>query len=278
MCFDKQTRFKEIKRLFPTAHLEMAAHPEKAWLYCQKPETRLPDGRRGCSSTGPKQRGGPNPWAALRDRIRTGASWDVLTDEFVELYARYESGMRKLYEQHLTYDKLKPIERVVILFGPPDTGKSFTVESFIGGRPHFRCVHGKWFDGYAYERILWIDDFQPLQFMRSHLLQLLGEGHFRAEIKGGMVTVHVEEIYITSNFPPETWYPEKEESLQLERSHALYRRARVGRCDKPTELNPTPEAVVWIESVGNTGPTLSEEQRKKRTASIMDFVVSTAKK
>jgi len=95
-----------------------------------------------------------------------------------------------------------------------------------------------------------------------------------------MTTVHVEEIYITSNYAPETWYPEKDDELRIERSHAFYRRAHVGLCAKPIDLNGTihyPD-VDWIKSVGNTGPTLSDDVRKKRTQSIMDFVVSTAKK
>lgn len=82
---------------------------------------------------------------------------------------------------------------------------------------------------------------------RSELLQLLEMGRCRMQIKGGMVYVTFREIYITSNWEPKEWFPEKDKHLKEERSEALYRRCQI--------YNVTREGVTevdWIGMAGNT--------------------------
>lgn len=155
-------------------------------------------------------------------------------------------------------DGRRRIKRCVIFWGPPGTGKSSSVNKLIGRRSHFRMANGKWFDGYAYERILWMDDFHPGQVNRAMLLQLMESGHFRAEVKGGMTMIHIDELYITSNWDPQEWFPEENKDMMRERGQAVIRRAEVFHVFKDGGLEITP--------VGNTITTGVPQSVTKRIA------------
>lgn len=250
---DKPIRFKTVKEWFPTAHIEVARSIKQAFAYCQKEETRRVGGLRGHSDAEPSY-GGGGGWHAYKESCKRGLSWWDITDEHVDLYAKHEGGCRKLYERFRQFDA-KPIKLVVILFGPPGLGKSSTVEAAIGGREHFRMAHGKWWDGYAYEKIVWIDDFHPGSISRAGLLQLMELGDFRMEVKGGTCRVNIEELYITSNWHPEEWFPEKDDSMMKERAQAVIRRAEVKHVTEDG-------AVTVTASLGNTTlEKLAEQQQ-----------------
>lgn len=234
--FETQKRFGFLKRQFPTAHVEMARDSNRAYEYSKKEESRKPDGRRGASASPPAKAGG-NVWEQARTRASNGASWDELTSEFIQLFCTKPGGLRQLYERYRRYDSLKPLERCVIVYGPPGTGKSTTVRNLIGGRSHFQLANGKWADGYNYEDILWIDDMEPSMIKRATLLQLMETGHFPMEVKGGFTTVHVKEIYITSNWDPRQWFPEKDKEMEAERGDAVLRRAEVYMTSKQGDVS-----------------------------------------
>lgn len=133
--------------------------------------------------------------------------------------------------------------------------------------PHFRLAHGKWFDGYQYEETLWIDDFAPNQMTRAHLLQLMETGHFPAEVKGGMVMVHIKYLFITSNWDPVKWYPEKDEQLMLERGQAVMRRATVFKTEHDTDVS-------CIEADSNT---IVSASKKTQSSILTHFKIGEAK-
>ena len=63
-----------------------------------------------------------------------------------------------------------------------------------------------WFDGYAGEKTLLLDELRG-NIKLSYLLQILDPYPLKVEIKGGTVNAEWERVFITTNTPPEKWYP-----------------------------------------------------------------------
>lgn len=278
---EKQKTFAWWKRALPTSHLTVAASPSRSYTYCQKEASRIdgPAGQCGCE---PTSGGIKSSWEQLKEDARRGTDIASLQDRHVGLWAQYPGGFLRVVERFRSEaqtstdrggdggtgdDKRRVL--ATIYYGPPGTGKSYTVRSIIAGRPHFRVAIGKWFDGYEFERILWIDDFQPGMLQRNVLLNLLDEGDLRVEVKGGTVRVQVDEVYITSNYTITEWFPEKNKKdglteLARERADALRRRADiwfVGRGEMQLE-----SAADRITMSGNTVPDMVKSNQEKLMA------------
>lgn len=65
-----------------------------------------------------------------------------------------------------------------------------------------------WWDGYNGQKNLLIDDFYGW-IKYGHLLNILDGYPLRLEIKGSFTIAKYTKVFITSNVPPEEWYPSK---------------------------------------------------------------------
>jgi len=113
---------------------------------------------------------------------------------------------------------IEPIERevrVIVLIGPPGTGKShYCWEK----HPNlFSKSSGQWWDGYNGEETILLDDFYG-DYDYPELLKVLDRYKYRVPIKGAFVGARWTTVYITSNQEPERWYK------QYKRIDALNRR------------------------------------------------------
>lgn len=77
----------------------------------------------------------------------------------------------------------------------------------------------KWFDGYAGEEAILIDDYRgdaPISF----ILKLLDIYPLRLPVKGEFIPIRAKTIYITSNVCPQLWHSCSKEAL-LRRMHHI---------------------------------------------------------
>lgn len=206
--------FSTMKKALPRAHIEMTKHPHFAWDYCHKEESRQPGkcithGERPMPKTaGLKQ----NQWKAYQT-YAADHTWLECFDNWPELVHK-QGAMRSIFERKFNPNEV--IEKQVTCFwGPPGSGKTMSVLRLIDKEPYFRSNNGKWFDGYAYEDVLFLDDFgsPSNKLPRNLLLQLLDRGTVRMEVKGGSTLVRASRIYITSNYSPNEWYEQEEKKL-----------------------------------------------------------------
>lgn len=132
------------------------------------------------------------------------------------VFVRHARGLRDLYFTiaQRKYKTQFRFPRVSVYWGAPGTGKTFSAFSeapddcFILRRGNT----GVWFDGYAGEKILIIDDFKGwIQFQQ--LLVILDRYPLSCEIKGGHVWAGWERVIITSNYPPDQWYDYEKNNL-----------------------------------------------------------------
>lgn len=259
--FEKQMHFSTLKGWLPRSHLEMARDPVAAYNYCCKDATCADPASR-CKSIEPPKGQTSGLKSTMWEQYKAFAAendWKACLSAFTPLRVHI-GAMRSIYEDKLVMDRT--LEKQCICFwGPPGTGKSLTVTTLLEGKEYFRAFSGKWFDGYAYEPNLWIDDMQPKSFNRSFLLQLCDRGVVQAEIKGGTVRLVASTIYITSNYHPSTW---------VDRSDAMLRRLQIyhvreGKVEK--------EDSSWIGSTGgNTIPPVALSNQR----TLIQMLTSTA--
>jgi len=226
--FTNPRAFTSMQKLFPGCHLEMAKDPSKAYDYCSKEDSwtgRVRIKSADCPPTAEENKGGlkQEVWKKFLT-FAEQHTWDECIDAFPSLWAREEPGMRKHYERLHILKKVVPKKEVFVFWGPPGTGKSTSVKAQLNTE-YFQLMDGKWWDGYNYEDTVFIDDFQPGQMSRASLLRLMDPGAARMEVKGGTCNVIAHKIYITSNWSPDEWYPEKDKDNQYDRAVAIWRRA-----------------------------------------------------
>jgi len=221
--FKSNKRFKAIKGRVATAHLELARNAVNAWEYCSKPET----------ATGGKQGRGPKPvksdgkgtskWATFQE-FAVDHEWEECLSTWPELRVN-EAVMRRIYDDVHPREQLAE-PRIYILFGPSGTGKSSTAITLFKGRKYYRHTGTQWFDGYAGQTAVLLDDFHPGQMTRSFLLNLMDSPNgFMGQVKGGWVKVSWDTLIITTQYPIKDWYKGHDEESDL--AFAFYRRAEV---------------------------------------------------
>lgn len=87
-----------------------------------------------------------------------------------------------------------------------DEGKTGWVDRRHPGR--YEKPSNKWWDGYAGEKVVLIDDPTPAwaPHLMGYVKQWVQEKPFIGEIKGGARSIRFEQIYICANFPPDEYF------------------------------------------------------------------------
>lgn len=120
---------------------------------------------------------------------------------------------------------MKPVDaedvRGIWIWGGPGTGKSHHARHAFGDSIYLKAQN-KWFDGYAGEKIIILDDLDtPLL---SHHLKIWADRYAcKAEVKQSTVWLHHTHFIVTSNFSIEQLFADSPE----ETKEAIKRRFKV---------------------------------------------------
>lgn len=95
----------------------------------------------------------------------------------------------------------------IVLYGPEGTGKSWearhNISKMLGLSSddvfQLNWDGNIWFDGYAGEKILLVDDYEPNGIKRSYLLRMTDIYPFHGQIKGGHIVAEWDYVIFTSN-------------------------------------------------------------------------------
>lgn len=231
-----QRYLKGLKKLLP-----------RAWLAPRSPKSSPKQARQyivGPWSNGKKskpanpdviergeipEQGKRNDIQKLNQDIRLGKRGRPLWEEHSVVCAKYP----KYVDQMVRFDDeeramvqyesgQKPY--VAVLWGDSDCGKTRYAYDKHGCRNIYKhkCGDGSkgaiWFDNYHGQPVIILDDFVG-QIPLTYLFQLLDRYPTFMQVKGSTVWRLATHIYITSNKPPEEWYP-----LEPQQRVALFRR------------------------------------------------------
>lgn len=207
----KRTLRRAVDAVGSGAHLEvMRGTPSEASEYCKK------DGAFEEFGEVPGGRGSRSDLKSALQAIKRGISKSSLIESHSIAYAR---AHRMLTEYALLNAPARNWETVVqVYWGQTGTGK--TRKAFEEAKEPYVHPGGGWFDGYDGQEAVIFDDFGGSEFKITYLLKLLDRYPMRVPVKGGFVQWVPKRIWITSNYPPEQWYPNAKD----EHVNALKRR------------------------------------------------------
>lgn len=221
VAFANKVRLAGVRAIFGPYHAE-PTKSAAADAYVWKDNTRV-DGTQ--FEIGRKPRSGlrdNQDWTAIRDLAKAGRLDDIPPDVYVRNYNAIK---------RISVDHLQPVgvERTVeVYWGPTGVGKSRRVWQLAGFEAYPKDPRTKFWDGYRGQKHVVIDEFRG-SIDISHLLRWFDRYPVIVEVKGSSVVLAATHIFVTSNIPPEAWYPD----LDVPTMNALKRRLKITHVEYP---------------------------------------------
>lgn len=227
--FQRQVPLSGVKSFIgrSTVHAEQVIDDDAASHYCEKPV-------QGCSCkhckkardsgsvlAGPVEVGtrpaygttAQAPTDAVAEMVKQGWRDDVIAREAPWALLRYAKGIDKLRKANMiAAAKLYRQVKVILLTGTAGTGKSsWAYDQYGVDEVYAPNLEGNklWFDDYAGEKVLLLDDFRGSSTTLGNLLKYMdGRPRQLLQIKGGHLYALWDTVVITSNTEPSDWYHE----------------------------------------------------------------------
>ena len=213
--FKTKRRMGAIKTMLGNrCHLELAmGTASQNKTYCTKEESRI---------DGPFEYGNYIEKLTLKDTIKAIKNKEVknmsdLFENYTEEAVKHHSGLTKALE-HFGEDRNWPMD-VKIYTGDSGSGKSYDALHYSDAKdtfcPEWPEKKGStwWWAGYEGQKTVVLDEFAH-QIKPKILQKLMDFVPMTVQIKGGNVKFQAKTLIITSNIPPEKWYPRVENTLE----------------------------------------------------------------
>lgn len=138
-------------------------------------------------------------WNSFVEACKKMTTKELIESEYSHTFACHMSFANTVHNTYRKIDTLQSLNHEWV-YGPPGTGKSYYAYSHEGA--YIKSLN-KWWDGYAGEEVVIIDDFGPNQECLIELLKHWTDVYpFRGEIKGGSIVIRPKKVIITSNYHP----------------------------------------------------------------------------
>ncbi len=212
--FTKGMRFGGVKKVLgsETVHLEpRQGTAEEAVKYCEKEESRDPNGRSKSIGVFGGSQGSRSDLAIFAEGLLAGKRPSELANEYPVTFIRSHRGIERFYfmQQTKRAKEWRPI-RCTVLWGASGTGKTRAAiamggdDYFVIGRP---TKSGQWWDGYDGEEFVVGDEWRrDMGLSHAAVLGLLDGHELRLPTKGGHCWALWRYVVITSRFHPDTWF------------------------------------------------------------------------
>lgn len=193
----QKIRLVGLKRLFPTAHLELT-RSRAADGYVWKDETSVA-GTRFELGARAVRRNNPTDWVEVLNAAKSG-HFDAIPED---IQVRCYNQLSRIRMDHAR--PLACVRTTFVFHGPTGTGKSRRAWEEAGLDAYAKDPCTKWWCGYQGQKHVIIDEFRGLINI-SHVLRWLDRYPVMVETKGAAVPLCATTFWITSNLPVDRWY------------------------------------------------------------------------
>lgn len=141
----------------------------------------------------------------IKSKLDSGTTLEEIAEGHFSKWVIYRRAFAEYIAQKQVDRSWKT--KAFVLWGNTGTGKTRYCFDQVMNSTWWMPGDYSWFDGYKGQSIVIIDDYRgeyPLQL----LLKLLDRYPMSVPIKGGFTKWLPRKVYITSNVPPEKWYPD----------------------------------------------------------------------
>lgn len=204
VCFSNARSFSAVCKLLQGAHVEVCRDVGRSIQYCKK------DGDFEERGVEPQKNGGDK----IEERIKKNKR--LIEQSLQESLDNGDVGVLQvplLKKAKLVLEQEKdPYEHDGVrgewYWGPPNTGKSWKARRENPGL--FVKAQNKWFCGYAGEEVILLDDLDSN--VLGHYLKIWADRYScTGEVKGGNVNLVHKKFIVTSNYHPDSLWPEDQE-------------------------------------------------------------------
>ena len=197
--FESRKTLRQVRRLVRDAHLTKAnGSPAQNRDYCTKEDENFVE-----IGLCPGGQGTRNDLHEAAQAAINGIALKDLANTHPTTFVKYYRGLERLRCLNGTARDWKT--EVHCYFGATGTGK--TQKAWEDHPQAYVHPGGPWFDGYDGHGTVIFDDFGGSEFKITYLLKLLDRYPMRVPVKGGFANWLPKLIVMTSNYPPEDWYP-----------------------------------------------------------------------
>ena len=200
--FVKRVRLTQVRSYFGST----------VWAQAMYPNATIRQNIEYCKK---KNHENPHEWVEFGEPVEERDKKKEAADMWENMLDHAKSGNRKLLpasQQIRFYNTIKKIEEEGIsdgnvkdlempagiwIYGPPGTGKSTTTRKAFPDS--YRKNLTKWWDNYAGEPDVVIDDIANFKELLPYLKTWGDQGYFQGEVKGNTIKMRPRVIAITSN-------------------------------------------------------------------------------
>jgi len=188
------------------AHVEKRmGTPDQARDYCMKEESRKPGTMPQEFGTWEKKQGKRSDLDAACEILKKHGLKRVAED-MPGMFVKFHRGLDALASITGERRQFGDVCELHIRWGETGTGKSHYVhEKHQAEGVYVKAPNSKWWDGYAGQRVVLIDDFEGGIDYRD-ILTWCDKYPVQVEAKGTMKPLNARMIYITSNVFYENWW------------------------------------------------------------------------
>jgi len=186
----------QVRSLLPGCHIEvMLGSLAQNEAYINKVSSMTERGEKPISNDN-KGRAEKLRWQRAKELAKTGDLDDIDADIYIRCY----STLKNIAKDHAVKPDAKDV-RCFWIYGPTGSGKSHCVETTFPGC-YKKCMDDlKWFDSYAGEDVVYLEDIDKYQVKWGGLLKRLADRWpMQASIKGSMRYIRPGYVIVTSNY------------------------------------------------------------------------------